>query len=389
MKVAAIVWANLLRASRDRTALFFSVLLPIALILVLGLTYGSQGSARVGLVDADGGTLANRLVDDIAAVPDVRIDIRRYDSIDGLRDAASRGIVEVGVAIPAGYGADLAAGRTVSVTVVSPSTGASGAVRSTVERAIASQVAIYRAARFAVAVVGAAPAAAVDAAQAAAATVPGVAVRVEAVNAPSDSSASGYSLGAQGQVILFMFLTSLTGAVELVVTRQLGVSRRMFATPTGTWTIVTGEALARIAFALLQGLFIVFASALLFGVRWGDPVGVALVVVMFALVAGGAAMIVGALAANPSQAGALGPALGLLLGLFGGTMVPPEVFPETMRTLSRLTPHAWAMDALRTLGEAGAGAGRVLPDVAVLACFAIVFFGIAVVRFRRVLQGGG
>ena len=49
-------------------------------------------------------------------------------------------------------------------------------------------------------------------------------------------------------------------------------------------------------------------------------------------------------------------------------MVPPEVFPETMRTLGHITPHAWAMDALRevalrdgeTLVAIAAAARRVL-----------------------------
>jgi len=62
VKIVAIVRVNLLRSLRDRTALFFSVLLPLILVLVLGLTYGAAASARVGLVDADGGALAVDLV---------------------------------------------------------------------------------------------------------------------------------------------------------------------------------------------------------------------------------------------------------------------------------------------------------------------------------------
>jgi ABC-2 type transport system permease protein len=181
----------------------------------------------------------------------------------------------------------------------------------------------------------------------------------------------------------------LTAAIELVITRQLGISRRMFGTPTTIGTIILGESLGRIAFALVQGAFIVLVSALLFGVDWGNPLLVAAVVAVFALVAGGASMVIGTVAANPSQAGALGPALVLLLGLLGGAMVPLEVFPETMRTIARLTPHAWAMEALSRATSAGAGVADILPQLAVLAGFAAVFFGIAALRFRRVLVGAG
>ena len=123
-----------------------------------------------------------------------------------------------------------------------------------------------------------------------------------------DGRPGGFSIGAQSQLILFMFLTSLTGATELIVTRDLGISRRMFATPTRASVIIVGEGVGRLALALFQGAFIVVASTLLFGVEWGDPVAAIAIVVAFSFVAAGAAMLVGAVARNASQAGAIGPA---------------------------------------------------------------------------------
>ena len=387
MKILAIVRTNLVRASRDRTALFFAVLLPLILILVLGLTYGAGSSARIGVVELDDGPLASRLTAEIRATPDLSVDLRSYGSLEALRDAASRGIVQVGLVIPPGYSATLEAGGNVELTLVSPPTEAAAAVQTTLQRAIASQAALVRAARLSSSLTGASFGRALENATALASRLPGVSITVVPVNAAA-RTANGYDSGAQGQLILFMFLTSLTGAAELVITRQLGISRRMFSTPTGPWTIISGEALARIAFALVQGIFIVFASALLFGVRWGDPVGLTAVVLAFALVAGGAAMVVGSVASNPSQAGAIGPALAMLLGLVGGTMVPADVFPDAMRQLSHLTPHAWAMEGLQALSEPGSGITRVLPQIGILLLFAAVFFSVAVARFRRVLVGG-
>lgn len=88
------------------------------------------------------------------------------------------------------------------------------------------------------------------------------------------------------------------------------------------------------------------------------------------------------------QAGAIGPALGMLLGLLGGTMVPAEVFPEAMRTASHLTPHAWAMDAFRGLLLRGETLVDIVPQLAVLAGFAVVLMTLAVWRFRRALVAG-
>lgn len=388
MKALAIAWANLVRTSRDRQGLFFIVLLPMILIVVLGITYGGQGSARVGVADADGGPFARELATDIGATTEARIEVRSYGTVADLRDAVARGFVEFGLAIPTGYDAALRSGGTASVEFEAPPTTASGAVRSTVERAVAAQSALVRAARFAAAQDGVSLDVALAAARASRASAPGVAVVVESVATSATASVSGFSLGAQSQVILFMFLTALTGAVELITTRQLGISRRMLSTPTSVRTIILGEGIGRVGLALFQGSFIVIASALLFNVEWANPVATAAIVVVFSFVAGGAALLIGAIAANASQAGALGPALGMLLGLLGGTMVPAEVFPEAMRTASHLTPHAWAMDAFRGLLLRGETLVDILPQLAVLAGFAVVLMTLAVWRFRRALVAG-
>jgi ABC-2 type transport system permease protein len=384
MKVLAIVRANGIRTLRDRTALFFAVLLPLILIFVLGLIYGGSGSARLGVEDDDGSDLSAALIADATATTDLRIEVRRYGSAADLRDAASRGFIQVGLVVPAGYAGAIRDGGEASVTVVAPRTTLSNAVATAVTRALATEDAIVRAARFA-AGNGGTMAGALAAARAESALVPGVATTVEYVGSVS-TSASSFATGAQSQLVLFIFLTALTGSRELIITRQLGISRRMLATPTPMRTILGGESVARIAVALMQGLFIIAATAVLFGVRWGDPVGTAAVVLVFAAVSGGAAMLIGALAANPSQGGALAPALGLLLALLGGAMVPAEVFPPVMRTLSYLTPHAWAMDAFRTLGDPAAGIGAILPQLAVLLGYAAVLLAIATWVLRRALS---
>jgi ABC-2 type transport system permease protein len=81
--------------------------------------------------------------------------------------------------------------------------------------------------------------------------------------------------GAWTQLLLFLFLTALTGAVALIETRRLGVARRMLAIPTTATTVIAGEATSRVLIACLQAAVIIFGYALLFGVNWGQPAGVA------------------------------------------------------------------------------------------------------------------
>jgi ABC-2 type transport system permease protein len=383
MKALVIARTNMRRTFRDRTSLFFIAVLPLILIIVLGMTYGGWNTARIGVAGADGGPLAGDLVASMHTT-EMRLEVRRYASADELRDAVERGFVQIGLAIPADYDARLTGGGIPQVEIVAQANTLASTVRTAIDGAIATQAAQVRAARFVAARNGIPFDRALAAARLAQPTIAGVAVSVESVGDLS-TNPNGFTLGAQSQVILFMFLTSLTGATQLILTRQLGISRRMFSTPTGTGTIILGEALGRFAFALFQGGLIVLASALLFGVDWVDPGVTAAVVIAFAVVATGAAMLVGTFASNTHQAAALGPALGMVAGLLGGTMVPPEIFPSLMRTLSYVTPHAWAMDAFHAVLLRGAGLVDVLPQIGVIVAYAVALLFVAVWRFRRVI----
>ena len=387
-RILAIAGANFRRTLRDRLGLFFIVVLPMILIIVLGITYGGQGVLRIGVADLDGSTLSGELVAAIAPTDASRLEIWTYDSAADLEDAVARGTVAFGLTVEAGFEEALRSGNRAPIDYVEVPTTGSSAGRAPVERAVASIDALVRAARFGLAQTGSTFDAALTAAKAASAQAPGVEVVVTAAaDGATAKEPSGFSIGAQSQLILFMFLTSLTGATELIVTRQLGISRRMFSTPTGAGVIIVGEGVGRLALALFQGIFIVVASTLLFGVEWGDPAAALAIVVAFSFVAAGAAMLVGSVARNASQAGAIGPALGMGFGLLGGTMVPSEVFPEAMRTLGHVTPHAWAMDAFRAITFDGADLVAILPELGVLVAFAVVLLGLAAWRFRRAITG--
>ena len=159
----------------------------------------------------------------------------------------------------------------------------------------------------------------------------------------------------------------------------------MLSTPTSVGTILAGQTLGRLAVALLQALIIVVGSALFFGVHWGDPPATAAVVLAFCLVGAGAGMLIGSVFSNEEQAGPVSILIGLGLAALGGSMVPLEVFPPTVRTAAHLTPHAWGNDAFSTLLKHGGGLGDVLGDVGVLLAFAAVLIALGMWRLRRAL----
>lgn len=385
MAVLEIARVNLLRVWRDRSNLFFVFLMPLLIIVAMGVVFGGGGVSRLGVVRTNAGPLGDALVAALQA-GELDVDIRERGSLEELRHGVERGELHMGLLIPSGYDATLRAGEDVELVLVTRFQGFRDTLSGSLDEAVAKQSAAVRAARVAAAQAGTAPDDALARAQRLQDELGGIEVRTTSLGEASfPTGGNAFALGAQSQTVLFMFLTSLTAATQLLLTRQLGVSRRMLATPTPVRSILLGELAGRFSIALMQGLFIVLVSALVFGVGWGNLAAAALVVGLFALVGTGAALVVGVFARNVDQAGALAVLLGLTLGALGGAMVPLELFQAPMSTIARLTPHAWAIEGLRDLVYEGAGVLDILVPLAILAAFAIVLVAVGVWGLRRAL----
>lgn len=386
---AALVLAgtNLRRMARDRSTLFFTVLFPLAIILVIGLSIGGvQGPPPIGLHDASDGPLSRELAASMRASK--AFDVRAYDSAESLRTAVRRGTVSAGVIVPAFYDTALRGGLPVAVQFVS-SQGSAGAghLRSVTSALASRQGARVQAAHFATRTAGGTFDANLATAARVAEGATGAGVEVVSVGEArtDDAIPQGFAYTAPSNLTLFVFITSLAGAGLLIDTRRLGLSRRMLATPASAASILTGEALARLAIALGQAAIIFVAGAVLFSVDWGDPLGAVGLIVAFCLVSTGAAMLLGSVLRTPEQTIAIGMPAGIALGMLGGCMWPLEIVPSPMRALGHLFPHAWAMDGFIELVARGAGPVQVLPNVLALLAFAAVLIPLATWRLRAAI----
>ncbi len=386
--VVEIARINLLRVFRERSNFFFYAILPLIIVIALGAMFGGSGVSRLGVVTTDAGELGDELVT-ILEDGEVEVDIRERGSLEELEEGVEDGRLEFGLLIPPGYDEALRSGEPVELTVVSQPESVFAALGQGIEAAVAQQSARIRAATVAADFAEADFDAALENATTVQGTLEGITIEEQTLGeAMFPNIGNSFALGAQNMTVLFMFLTSMTAASQLVLTRQLGVSRRMLATPTPVPQILLGEFLGRYVIAFAQGIFIVLVSSLLFDVGWGDLAGASAVIVVFALVGTGAAMLVGVLARNPDQAGSVGMVLGMVLGALGGAMVPYELFQEPIATISQLTPQYWAIDAFRELVFYGAGVADIATQLAVLAVFAVVFVVAGAIGMRRSLTRG-
>ncbi|MBG6096990.1 ABC transporter permease [Nocardioides luteus] len=387
MTAITIAWTNLRRSLKDRTNAFFFVLFPLLMITVLGIAFGGDYEPRVGVAQPAAGALSGDLV---AALEDAEgIDVRRFESRAEAVEAVEEGGLEAAVVVPEAYDDRVEGGRDTTVEYLSRSDRSAQQIGMIVRAVVDDQAGRYRVARTLQHELGGEFRANLVRGDAFAGRVADVAVSTTTVgSAPLPEDLGRFDLGASSQLLLFTFVTSMTTAASLIETRRLGVARRMFATPTRVATIVAGEALGRIAIAVVQGLVIMIGAALLFGVSWGAPIAAALMMLLFATVAGGAGMVLGAAATNAQQSTAVGLLAGLGISALGGSMMPLEFYSPTMLTIAHLTPHAWAADGFATLVRHDGTVLDVLPQLGVLAGFAAALFGIGSWALRRRILTG-
>ncbi len=383
-KVLTIAGVALKRFARDRTNFFFVFVLPIGIIILIGAQFGGGFEPKMGVyLPADGGSAAEAIVQNLEDTGEV--EIIRYDSRKALTDAVALADIVVGVDLPDNFTGRLMAGEDLAIDLVGPVGQLLGGYQALLGDAIAEITESETAIRFAMEA-GATRAEATAAVAAVGNRVPAITVDTSEVGESLFSGVSGqFEIGATSQLILFMFLTGLTGSSALIQSRRLGVTRRMLSTPTGALTVVAGEALGRFAVVLVQGLYIIVATLLLFQVDWGNILGVTAILIVFGACAAGAAMLFGTLFQNDQQATGIGVIVGLGLAALGGAMVPIEIFPDTMATIAKFTPHAWALDAFAVLQRRDGTVGDILPQLGVVAAFAVVLVGLATWRMQVTL----
>jgi ABC-type Na+ efflux pump permease subunit len=186
--------------------------------------------------------------------------------------------------------------------------------------------------------------------------------------------------------VTFAFFLVLTVGWLFVSERRQGTLKRLRAAPISRTEVLVGKMLPCFALSLFQGLFLLSAGRLFFGMRWGpdnwpwwEQAGwIGLVVFTTSLAAIGLAMLIAALSRTETQVAIYGTLLVLVLAGVSGCLMPRHLMPEQMRQISLMTPHAWALDAYaQLLLSATPNLSIVAQACAVLAGFGVGFTTIA------------
>ncbi|MER6972862.1 ABC transporter permease [Nocardioides sp. NPDC000445] len=373
---------------RDRSAFLLAIVVPFVLIAIFNLLFGPASTPRAfeyAVVDQDHTAVSRTFtVDVLGALADQGVaEVSELDE-DEARAGVRDGDLDAAFVVPSGFADDVASPGPAELLVV----GSADAPTATVAaRSIArSYAGNLDAARVAVAAVGAAR--------------PGLApaeierVAQETVHGASpvaleDISATTRVLDtktyfAAALAVFFLLFTVQFGVSSLIDERGGGTLVRMLAAPVPPWAILVGKLLTSVVLGIVSLTVLMVLSALMLGAEWGDPLGVALLVVAGVLAATGITSVVASLARTSEQAGTWQAVIAVSLGLLGGSFFPVQQAGDLVAGLSLVTPHAWFLGGLGDLAGGG-GAIEALPSVAALLAMAAVTMGVALRRTGRVV----
>jgi ABC-2 type transport system permease protein len=392
MALLTMTAKDLLRSFRDRSALFISIGAPLILAFILSTVLGGAASednfeVTYGVVDQDGGELAQQFTEQV--LPGLEQQgfaaIRRIDSLAEARRLAEDDDISAAFIIPSGFSDRVQAGGGGFIRVVaSPDSEIGGEIARSVAQQFAAEL---NAVSLSVGTVSG-PAGPPPPAQAReladrAASIPAP-VAISEQNA-GNRQFDGNTFFAAGMAVFFLFFTTGFGAISMLRERREGTLARLMVAPVGRGTIVASKALYTFVLGIVSMAVLIVSMRILLDAQWGDPLGVAVLVVTGVFAAMGVQSLVVTLAHTDEQAQGYGSIIAVTLGLLGGTFFPVAQAPGLIADLSLVTPHAWLMRGLGELSGGVADLADVLPAVGALALFGTITGGFALVRARHMV----
>jgi ABC-2 type transport system permease protein len=190
-----------------------------------------------------------------------------------------------------------------------------------------------------------------------------------------------------GQLGFSLLSTGVFGTAFVFFSlRQTLVIKRFFATPVKRASIILGEGLARIGFALLGAVFIImighffFHFTLIHGVL--TVLNMLVLSIIGLVVFMGFGFVVSGIAKSESTIPPIANIITLPQFLLSGTFFSIDHFPAWLQPISRALPLTYLNDAMRQVAFEGAGLWDVKLQILIMLVWGIGIYALAVKVFK-------
>jgi len=382
--IIAIARHDLRLIMSDKGAVMWLFLLPIVFATFFGLVMGvgsnpADDKARLTVVDADQGTVARLLIDELESERLVIVFVEPAEK-DSRADKIRT------LVLPSGLTEAVLAGEPTALRFEKdPDTSTEAAL--VVQARIVSAITAVMG-RLVEAKEGLEPGAPLTSA-----TLTGLEPTEDLVVIDSRFAGEatitpgGFAQSIPGNTVMFVMLIALTyGAATISGERSGGQLRRLVTTPVSRGEIAAGKIVGRLVIASLQ-ISVLMAVGITanktLGITIGEhPFATWIVLLIYALAVAPLGVAFGSWFTEPDRAASIGVIATMVMAAFGGCWWPLEIVSEPLQRLALIFPTGWAMRALHGTISFGLGLDGVLAPLAVLLGFAVVFSVIAARSLR-------
>jgi len=341
---------------RNRAALFFSLFVPLLIMLIFGvLNFGGTTSISLGLVDEADTSASHALVSALQANPS-------FDVTPGERGAElaelKQGHRDLVLVIPLGYQRSATPGSPGLVAFSNQSKPEQAQIGGLLLNAVVGQV--------------------LAGGGGGGAGAPLVSVE------PLAGRSLGYIdflvPGILGLTLMQLGLFSVSfGFVQL---KRTGALRRLFATPTSPAYFLAAQVTSRLIIGLTQVL-VLLGVGLWFGLHLVGSIALLLAISLLGSVIFLAiGFSIAGWAKNEDQAAPVANLVSLPMTFLSGVFFSRDAMPEFLRTVTDFLPLTYLNHALRSVINDGVGVGAIAGDLLGMAVWAVIAFLLAVRLFK-------
>ncbi len=354
---------QMLRDPRSQRMLFIS---PIVQLMLFGYAVNTDvRNARTFVVDLDHTAISRELLSSFTASGYFRI--AGYGTRPAeIASALDHGDVVLGLEIPRGFAADLAAGRQGAVQILVDGTSSNTAT-------VAQGYATLIIQRFAVSVAGGGRAAG------------GVDLRARAWYNPNLISRVYNVPGVIGTIIMLMGL--LLTALAIVREREIGTLEQLMVSPLTPAELILGKCLPVVGVAFVDLLLISAVAMLWFHIPLVGSFPLLLFASLFYILSGlGLGLLISTVSNTQQEAFMAMFFFFLPAIILSGFMYPVQNMPAIVQFLTLANPIRHYLVIVRGIFLKGAGFDVLWPQIATLAVMGVTVLAFATTRLKKTID---
>ncbi len=185
---------------------------------------------------------------------------------------------------------------------------------------------------------------------------------------------SGFQGSVPASLVMFVLMCTVFSGIGITLERVNGILRRLGMSPAGKAEVVLGKLFGKVALAAVQIFVLLLVGRFLFRISLGSsPFALILLMIAFAICVGAFSILFGSLFRNPEHVEGIAVVTTLIMAALGGCWWPIEVVAKPFQILAFVFPTGWTMNGLHKVISFGFGTAAILPHIAMLVAFGVIF----------------